>query len=529
MKKQLLNQDGIPVFLHNDGHHKKPTTRRDFLSTGLLSFSGTLFAPSILQTLFTSSSAQAAGCAVAQANTLPAFININCSGGPAFASYFVPMGKDGSTLPTYSAVGLGKAPGIQTVFNNVPIPIYNATTVYSGTGKSISPASPITAATPPSTNLPPGAADPTLPYVSQFMQAVLLAINPDIQAKTSMVSVLCQSQDDSSTNPVNITGLVQAAGYVGDTLPPLGTNATSTGVANMPAQVNPSAPSVVQSFADITNAISLHTKVRAQLNNDPKLFQAVLNLTKNLSSSQARTLASANGSNSATTLGNLVTCATGKNYDLSSAGTTALDPMNDANTKAIWGLGSNTNMASMSQATRYAFAGIVWNLLQGHSGTGGINLGSNDYHGNARTTTDLVDFRNGAVVGNILATAAALGKKVFIQLTCDGATGSNVSDDVADASGDRGIGGGQLWIAYDPAGRPATSGNQLGNMTNSQGADSTAVVGSDAMRASIACWRNYLQFASASTAQTMFNKIIPANTSSDFDAATLAQILKFQG
>ena len=394
-KQQLYNADGLPVFLHED--HKKPTTRREFLSSGLLSFSGTMFAPSILQTLFTSSAAQAAGCAAAATNTLPAFINLNMSGGPGVTSYFVPMDKGGSTLPSYSSIGMGTAPGIQTVFNGVPIPIYNATTTYSGTGRSISPASPITAATPPSTNLPAGAADPTLPYISQFMQAVLLAINPDIQAKTAWCSAIVQSQDDNGTNIVNISGLVQAAGYVGDTLPALGTQPTATGVSNMPVIANPSAPSVVGSFSDITNAISLHTKVRAQLNNDPKLFQSVLNLTRNLTQSQARTLASANGSSSAKTLGTLVSCATGKNFDLSSAGTSALDPMNDANTAGVWQLKNNNTMNSMSNATRYAMAGIVYNLVQGHSGTAGINVGGNDYHGNARTTTDLVDFRNGAL------------------------------------------------------------------------------------------------------------------------------------
>jgi hypothetical protein len=524
-KSQLLNKDGFPVFLHDD--HKKPVTRRDFLSTGLLSFSGYMFAPSILSTIFTSQAAQAAGCAATATNTLPSFMSINFSGGPGITGYFVPMGKDGSTIPSYSSVGLGTAPGIQTVFNGVPVPLYNATDLNGSTNKPISPVSPITAATPPSTNLPAGAADPTLPYISQFFQGLLLAINPDIQAKTAWVSTLVSSQDDSSANSCNVSGLVQAAGYVGDTLPALGTEPTATGISNMPAQLSPSAPSVVGSFADITNAISLHQKVKAQLNNDPKLFQSMLNLVKNLSGSQARTLASANGSGSAQTLGNLVSCATGKNYDLSTAGSSALDPMNNAAVSSIWSLGSNATMASMNNGQRYAYAGMAWNLLNGHSGTVGINLGGNDYHGNPRTTTDLVDFRNGTLVGNMLATAAAIGKPLFIHVTADGATGSNVSTMVSDPSGDRGIGGAQFMIAYHPAGRPAMLGNQLGNFTNSQGADSSAVVGSDPSRAAVFAFRNYLQFASASNAQSMFSKIIAPNTSADIDAQTLPKILKF--
>ncbi len=529
MKKQLYNADGLPIFLHTD--HKKPTTRREFLSSGIASFSGTVFAPSILQTLFTSSYAQAAGCAAATVNTLPAFINVNLSGGPGMTGSFIPMDKNGAPISSYSSVGMGTAPNIQTIFNGVPFPVYGGATVYSGTGAPISPASTITAGTPASTGLPPGAADPVLPYVSQFIQGVLLAINPDIQAKTSWCNVLIQSQDDSSANPVNITGLVQASGFVGDTLPSLGTEPTATGISNMPAVINPSAPSVVGSFADLTNAISLHTKVRAQLNNDPKLFQSILNLVKNLSGSQARSLASANGSGSAQTLGSLVSCATGKNYDLSSSGTSALDPKNDAGTNAVWQLANNNTMNGMSNASRYAFAGMVYNCLTGKSGTVGINLGSNDYHGNPRTTTDPVDFRNGTLVGYILANAAALGKRVFIHVTADGATGSNVGTNVTDWSGDRGVGGAQFMIAYDPKGRPnmqpGFAGYQMGAFTSSQGADPSTGVGSDAARAATFVYRNYLQFADPAKAQTLFNKVIAPNTSADIDPATLAKILKF--
>ena len=86
-------------------------------------------------------------------------------------------------------------------------------------------------------------------------------------------------------------------------------------------------------------------------------------------------------------------------------------------------------------------------------------------------------------------------------------------------------------IAYNPNGRPnmqaGFAGYQLGQFNSSQGVDSGGVVGSDPARAATAVFRNYLQFASATNAQTIFNKVIPPNTSADFDPATLAKILKF--
>ena len=527
MNKKIKMIDGRPVYLHDD--HAKPTTRREFLSSGLLGFSGWMFAPSILQTIFTSSAAQAAGCGPVSTSTLPAFMTVNLSGGPGMTGYFVPMGKDGSTLSTYNTVGLGDQPSIQKVFNDVPIPIYGGTTTYVGGGMK-SPAANIPAGTMPATGLPAGTVDPTLPFVSQFIQGILMNINPDIQARVAMSSVLVRSQDDSAANPFDISGLVQAAGLAGDTLPSLGNTNTGTGIGQVSALVKSSAPSIVGQYSDITNAIALHKKVQAQLNNDPKLQQSLLKLVKNLSGSQATRLVASVGSSSAQTLGDLVTCATGKNYNLSSDPSIAagLDPMKDANVAGAWKLNNNATIAGQGQAERYAQAGMVYNLVQGHSGTVGINLGGNDYHGNPRATTDATDYRNGSVVGMALATAHAMKKPLFIYVTADGATGSNVSTSVSDWSGDRGGGGAAFMIAYHPAGRPnikpGFQGNQLGNMTAAQAADDTAIVGGDVTRTAAAVFRNYLEFGKAGA---IFDKIIATGTSASFDASVLDQVLKF--
>ncbi len=526
MKKKIKMIDGRPVYLHDD--HPKPTTRREFLSSGLLGFSGWIFAPSILQTVFTGSVAEAADCNSAKASTLPPFMTVNLSGGPGMSGYFVPMGKDGSTLKTYNTIGLGDQPSIIKIFNDVPVPVYSATTMYNNTMKS--PAANIPAGTLAQPNLPAGIVDPTTPFVSQFIQGLMMNINADIQANVSMTSVLVRSQDDSGGNPFDISGLVQAAGLAGDTLPSLGNTNTGTGIGQSSALVKPSAPSIVGSYSDITNAIALHAKVQAQLNNDPKLQQSLLKLVKSLSGSQANRLVASVGSSSAQTLGDLVTCATGKNYNLSSDPTIAagLDPMQNANVSALWRLTNNTAMAGQSQAERYAQAGMVYNLIQGRSGTVGINLGGNDYHGNPRATTDATDYRNGSVVGMALATAHAMKKPLFIYVTADGATGSNVSSSVSDWSGDRGGGGAAFMIAYHPAGRPNVkpgfAGNQLGSMSDAQAADETDVVGGDVTRAASAVFRNYLQFGKSGQ---LFDKIIAAGTSASFDSSIIDKVLKF--
>ena len=526
MKNKMTMIDGRPVYLHDD--HKKPTNRREFLSSGLLGFSGWVFAPSILQTVFSSSAAEAAGCGPAVASSLPAFMTVNFSGGPGMPGYVVPMGKDGSTLKSYNVVGLGTMPDIIKIFNDVPVPYYGSTTTYNGASKS--PANNVPAGALPATGLPPGIVDPTTPFVSQFIQGIMMNINTDIQAKVSLTTVLVRSQDDSGGNPFDISGLVQAAGLAGDTLPSLGNLNTGTGIGQSSALVKPSAPSIIGAYSDLSNAISLHAKVRAQLGDDPKLQQSLLKLVKNLSGSQADRLVASVGSSSAKTLGELVTCATGKNYNLASDPSVAdgLDPMKNAFVSGAWRLGQNTTIAGQSQGERYAQAGMVYNLIQGRSGTVGINCGGNDYHGNPRQTTDVTDFRNGSVVGMALATAHSLKKPLFIYCTADGATGSNALSNISDWSGDRGGGGCCFMIAYHPDGRPNVkpgfAGNQLGAMSPAQAADETELIGGDVTRAASAVFLNYLHFGKSGA---LFDKIIAAGTSASFDPSVMDKVLKF--
>lgn len=529
--KQKPNQQN--VYLHED--HGKPTTRREFLATGLLGFSGWMFAPSILGTILTPSNAEAASCGVQSANVLPPFMTVNLSGGPGMPGYIVPMDQSGQMVSSYNAVGLGDKPGFVSVFaNKVPVPVYGGSTTYID-GKTTSPASatnlPTTGVTAPSPSLPAGAVDPNTPFVSQFFQGLLLQINADIQLKTSMVSVMIRSQDDSSANTLDISGLIQAAGYSGTILPSLGNVNSASGVSQAPAIMKPTAPSIINSYSDVTNAISLHANVRTQLKNDPKLQQSLLKLVKNLSSSQATRMVSSVGADSAKTLGQLVTCATDKNFNLSSDSTiiSSLDPKNDANMTTIWQLTNTATLSSLTQTQRIAQGAMVYNLLKGNSSTIGINLGGNDYHGNPRSATDVTDFRNGVLVGKALASAHALQKPLFIYITADGATGSTVSSQVSDWSGDRGTGGAAFLIAYHPTQAPTTTGNQLGYFTQAQAADDKFIVGGDTARAATAIFRNYLEFAYAGKGggQAVFDKLFLPGTSSSFDSNQLKDILKF--
>ena len=133
--------------------------------------------------------------------------------------------------------------------------------------------------------------------------------------------------------------------------------------------------------------------------------------------------------------------------------------------------------------------------LMGNAGTVGLNMGGYDYHGRNRADTTGRDTNAGRVIGRVLESASVLNQKVFMYVTSDGSVSGPTSDqrDV-DFRSDRGSAGCVYILAYDPAGRPATSGHQIGQFTDAQAADDAFITGSNPELAASAVFANYLKF-----------------------------------
>ena len=73
--------------------HAKPVSRRDFLASGLLPFSATMFMPSVLNIFGRVGVAQAQEVICQSASTLNVcpFISLKLSGGAAMSANFVPL------------------------------------------------------------------------------------------------------------------------------------------------------------------------------------------------------------------------------------------------------------------------------------------------------------------------------------------------------------------------------------------------------------------------------------------------------
>ncbi|MEZ0391669.1 MAG: hypothetical protein ACAH59_05605 [Pseudobdellovibrionaceae bacterium] len=461
--KAFENQQKLNA--HQEAHGGKLLTRRDLLATGVISFTGTLLSQPLFS-MFLSKSAvaqNAINCAAGTGGWVP-LITLNLSGGANLSSHWLPLDQGGNLLPSYSKMGWGKANAFtaDAEFAN-RAPFFGGSTLLSGIRAT--------------------AAASTL-------------------SSSVFVGISVTSQDDTSTNNFDITGLARGMGLNGKILANLGTSNTATGIGQMPAFLPPPAPLVVANYQDITGALgvggSLDPLVAAK--RAGTLFQTI----QQLSAYQASKYV---GLNSGNLLQSVITCRTQDNTALvGSANGNNTDPRGNAQVAAIWNLQNNTAMNSRD----YVFSSLVFNALNGNAGSANLNMGGYDYHDGTRTTGDGRDLTAGRIIGQILQTAMALGKKAFIVVSTDGSTTSPESDLAgAEWTSDGGVRGAMYMIAINPAAAPSAAGSQLGYMNAGQGAADPLISSPD--RAAAAAFINWLSFNGQ---MSQIDKVLPRTFSS---------------
>jgi hypothetical protein len=430
--------------------HAKPTNRREFLAAGLIPFSAFMFMPSWLKIFAQSGVAQAQDliCKSAAAGDLCPFISIKLSGGAAMSANFLPHDAGQQLLPSYSKMGMGSGGTLQ-----VDHEFANRAPFYAG---------------------------------SQILAGIRLRATPDALMKSSFVGVCVRSQDDSSGNKFDITGLVAKSGLGGKILPNLGKANTETGVNNSYAYLRPPAPLIVGRYEDITGSLSVTGSLSALSDTQKvKLFQNIQDLT----TTQAQNIQNMTGG---TVLAQLIQCANIDNSKLiSSGGNLNTDPLSNQAFATAWGINNNTAKNSQD----FVFASMVYNALNGNSGTVNLEIGGFDYHNNTRTSGDAKDLEAGQVIGRVIQSMNILGKKGFIVVTSDGSVTSPDSDTAGGPwVSDRGTGGSSYMIGFDPLGAHTVKSFQVGQFTSGQVADDTFVTGGSAEIAGGGMFANYLAF-----------------------------------
>lgn len=461
--------------------HKKPTTRREFLQYGLIPFAASTMMPNWLQLFHPEGAmAQAANCATPASSLIPV-IQINCSGGAGLmAAGIVPMDQAGNPLASYNIMGLGNG--------QVPLVRDMGNAPFAG-----------------------DRGDGQL--ISNILAGIRAQAAAQTIANTAAVSICARSRDDTSKdNAYAINGLIHRAGLVGTKLPHLGVSDSATGIGQSPVVYAPPSPLVVKGFRDVSNALGYTASLSSSLNKVQK--ERVTKLISDLNTAQARKLASiTNGAQ----VKDLIECAGVKNVDLIKEGASAVDPRSNAAIATLWGINAQT--ANNSQ--NLVFATVAFNTLIGQAGTGSIQIGGCDYHGNARANTNAKDREIGDAIGRILQTASILNKPVFILVTSDGAVSSDQSDDrQAQFNSDRGSAGTAQMYMFNPAGRPVTSGFQIGQFTAGQSADDKTLVGNSTENAIKAAFANWCKL---NNRMDLFSAVLATRA---FDTNELNQVLK---
>lgn len=430
--------------------HGKPVTRRDFLSTGLISFSGSMVLPTFLTLLARSGHAEAEEllCQATTGAGMCPFVSIKLSGGMAMSANFLPTDKGGQLLSSYSKMGMGLGATVPTSYE-----FANRALFYANSG---------------------------------LLQGVRAQASVNTLAKSNFVGSCVRSQDDSSGNKFDITGLVVTSGLNGSLLPNLGRAGTDTGANQQFAYVRPPAPLIVGRYEDISGSLGVAGSL-ATLNQTQKsnLFRTI----QSLSSSQVAAVQNMTGGS---LLARLLGCANKANTNLiANAQALNIDPLGNTAFSQVWGINANTNKSSED----FVFASMVYNAINGNASSVNLEKGGYDYHNGTRTSGDAKDLEAGNLIGRVLQSFAVMGKKGFIVVTSDGSVSSAESDTAGSPwMSDRGTAGSSYMISYDPAGAHQIKSSQLGYFTSGQAVDDTFLTGASAELAAGAMFANYLAF-----------------------------------
>lgn len=395
------NNRALPTnapLLHPD--HPRPVTRREFLSTGLLSGLGMVMLPSIANLVAArTAQAQLAGCSLATSGGMVPFICIDLAGGANMVGSNALAGGPGGPLDFLSADGYSK----------------------QGLPSDLAPNQ-------------PGQVDSQLglPFHadSAFLRGI---IDKTTQATRDLVNgaVLCaRSSNDTGNNPHNPMYGIARAGATGDLLGLIGTENSDSGgnsVAPMDMMDPSLRPTKVDRPSDARGLVDTGRLVQLLSQQDAG---TVMRAVEDISALKLDHV------NEDEMVKDLVMCGYVKSTDQVSrfGNPDQLDPSLDP---AIAGQADSIFTAAELDESRFRKTASVMKLVcNSLAGAGTIELGGYDYHGGARARGEVKDFEAGQCMGAILEYARRVNSPVMLYVFSDGSLSSNgVIDNSQDGRG----------------------------------------------------------------------------------------------
>jgi hypothetical protein len=430
--------------------HKKPVTRRDFISQGMMAGTASIAAPSLLGLFATPNKAQAAlsadiealktacGIAVQGAGKIP-FICFDLAGGANISGSNVLVGNRGGQLDFLSSAGYSKLglPG-----DMIP-PVVNAQT---GLNDFINN-------------------DFGLSFHSDsaFLRGMLEKTDVATAANTNGAVIPARSDNDTGNNPHNPMYGINKIGADGSLLTLIGSrNSDSGGNSMSPASMIDLSvrPTKVDRPSDVTGLVDIGELVGLLSQEDAvSVMEAVYRISdKKMNNVQTQVSSDA-------VIKELVRCGYVKSADLADrfGDPSTLNPALDPDIVGDTGIFTQEEFDSDGEFRKTA--SIMKLVVNGFSGAGTITMGGYDYHTGNRSAGEVRDLRAGRCMGACLEYAKRVGVPLMMYVFSDGSVASNGSvDNSADGrgkgvwTGDNSSTASSFFMVYNPDGRATLIG-----------------------------------------------------------------------
>lgn len=449
------------VLKHPD--HRRPLTRREFISQGFCAGAGTVVASSALSLFANPRSAFAnlssdvdslrsgvCGIATQGAGKIP-FICIDLAGGANISGSNVLVGGAGGQQDFLSTQGYSKLglPG-----DMVP-GVAEATPTATSNGDHV---------------------DTTLGLAfhsdSQFLQGILEKATTAVGDINGAV-IPARSENDTGNNPHNPMYGIARAGAGGELLNLIGSRSSVSGGNSMAPNmlIDPSSPPTkVDRPSDVTGLVDTGDLLGI-LNQQEAV--AVMESIQRISDRKLQSSASLGDPIAAAALEQGVSCEYVKSADLANrfSDPNTLNPDDrDATTPIIVddnvGIFSEAEFDGDSEFRKTA--SVMKMVIDGFAGAGTITMGGYDYHTGDRETGERRDLRAGRCMGACLEYAARQGVPLMLYVFSDGSVFSNgMIDNSVDGrgkgvwTGDNSSTAASFFLVYNPPSNGGSASIQL--------------------------------------------------------------------
>jgi hypothetical protein len=440
--------------------HSKPTTRRDFISSGLRTGSGIVAGLSIASLFSTPNKAFAAlspdiqalqsscGINVQGAGKIP-FIAFDLAGGANIAGSNVLVGGLGGQQDFLSTAGYNKLglPG------DMAPSIANSTT---GESDFIN-------------------TDLGLAFHSDsaFLRGILEKVSPETASKINGAVIPSRSDNDTGNNPHNPMYAIAHAGADGSLMPLIGSRNTDSGGNSMAPStfldLN-KRPTKIDRPSDATGLVDVGDLFNLLSQEDAVTVMESIQRVSAQKMSQVNTQVTRDD-----VIKDLINCGYVKSADIADrfGDPSTLNPLADPD---IVGPAGIFNLAEFDSEQEFQkTASIMKLVINGYSGAGTVTMGGFDYHTGERGTGELRDLRAGRCMGACLEYAARQNTPLMMYVFSDGSVASNgrIDDSIegrgkGEWTGDNSSTGAAFILVFNPTGKPELMGATADQIARNQ-------------------------------------------------------------